>query len=230
MKGSPPLCSLAMTEILSPRSWQDTLFPYHAAWDECNKQVHHQPKKTHIETNREKKKTKKKQKAKRGRAVTCGNITSDLTTTHLSKVFALHAELIAVWFSTDMHLHANAVVTNLSICPFSHGKENSASTTATQKVTAMPLVKRLSAKPRQLLPTTRAPVDFLHPCFTASRCKKITLAALRLPRDDSNAKFILGYTEHHKTDRCKLQVYLICPWRPLFTSLFLKEEHPFTHG
>lgn len=40
---------------------------------------------------------------------------------------------------------------------------------------------------------------------------KITLAALRLPRDNSNAKFILGYIEHHKTDSCKLQVYLICP-------------------
>lgn len=114
---------------------------------------------------------RKLQKAKRGRAVTCGNITSDLMTTHLFKVFALHAELIAVWFSTDMHLHANAVVTNLSICPFSHGKENSASTTAMQKVTAMALVKRLTAKPRQLLPTTRAAVDFLYPCFTASRCK-----------------------------------------------------------
>lgn len=45
------------------------------------------------------------------------------------------------------------------------------STTAMQKVTAMALVKRLTAKPRQLLPTTRVPVDFLDPCFTASRCK-----------------------------------------------------------
>lgn len=33
---------------------------------------------------------------------------------------------------------------------------------------------------------------------------KITLAALRLPRNDCNAKFILGYTEHHQTDSCKL--------------------------
>lgn len=64
-----------------------------------------------------------KREAKQGGAVTCDNTTSDLMTTHLSKVFALHAELIVVWFSTDMHLHTYAVVTNLSICPFSHGRK-----------------------------------------------------------------------------------------------------------
>lgn len=33
---------------------------------------------------------------KRSGVVTCGKTTSDLVTAHLSKVFALHAELIAV--------------------------------------------------------------------------------------------------------------------------------------
>lgn len=37
-----------------------------------------------------------KREAEEGGAVTCGNTTSDLTTTHPSKVFALLAELIAV--------------------------------------------------------------------------------------------------------------------------------------
>ncbi len=37
-----------------------------------------------------------KREVKQGGAVTCDNTTSDLMTTHLSKVFALHAELIAV--------------------------------------------------------------------------------------------------------------------------------------
>lgn len=64
-----------------------------------------------------------KGKTKQYGAVTCGKTTSDLMITHPSKVFALHAELIALWFSTDMHLHTNAIVTNLSICPFSHGRK-----------------------------------------------------------------------------------------------------------
>lgn len=65
-----------------------------------------------------------KRKAGQGGAVTCGTTTSDLVTTRLSEVFALHAELIgAVWFSADKHLHTNAAVTNLSICPFSHGRK-----------------------------------------------------------------------------------------------------------
>lgn len=59
-----------------------------------------------------------KREVKQGGAETCDNITSDLMTTYLSKVLALHAELSAVWFSNDMHLHTNAGVTNLSICPF----------------------------------------------------------------------------------------------------------------
>lgn len=66
-----------------------------------------------------------KREAEEGRAVTCGNTASDLMTTHPSKVFALLAELIAVWFSTDTHLHTNVSVTNLSICPLSHGRKQS---------------------------------------------------------------------------------------------------------
>lgn len=169
MKGSPPLCSLAMTEILSRRSWQDTSFPHHAAWDECNKQVHHQPKKTHIETTP--RKENKKQNRKRNGAGQWLVVISP----QISRQYISPRRLLCTQSSSpsDSALTCTCMLMPLSpICQSARslmGKETS--TTAMQKVTAMALVKRLTAKPRQLLPTTRAPVDFLYPCFTASRCK-----------------------------------------------------------
>lgn len=45
MKGCQPVSSLR-SDRNSQLEIMERLFPYHAAWDECNKQVHHQPKTT----------------------------------------------------------------------------------------------------------------------------------------------------------------------------------------
>lgn len=70
-----------------------------------------------------------KRKAKQGGAVTCGNTTSDLMTTHLSNVFALHAELIEL---SDSALTCTCILMPLSpICQSAHSLmgESSVSTT-----------------------------------------------------------------------------------------------------
>ena len=108
-----------------------------------------------------------KREVKQGGAVTCGNTNSDLMTTHLSKVFA---QLIAVWFSTDMHLHTNAVVTNLSICPFSHGRKQQEYHRNIEGY-CYGSCKSFNNKPFQLLPNTQTLVDLLQGHFTISQCR-----------------------------------------------------------
>lgn len=233
-KASPPLCSLAMTEILSQRSWQDTLFPHHAAWDECNKQVHHQPKKTHIETTPRKGKKQQQQKKNYRKRNGAGQwlvvISPQISWQHISSRCLLCRQSSS---PSDSALTCTCMLMPLSpICQSAHSLMGKKTARALQQCRRLPqwhLSRGLPLNPgnySQLLERRWIFYILVLPLPAA----KITLAALRLPRDDSNAKFILGYTEHHKTDSCKLQVYLICPWRPLFTSLFLKEEHPFTHG
>lgn len=158
MKGSQTPCSLKMTKILSIRWCQDTFFSHHAVWDECNKQVHHQPR--GLKSSRD-----QKGEAKPGGTVTCDNTTSDLMTTHPSKVFALHTALIAVWFSTDMYLHTNAGVTNLSICPFSHGRKQCEYYRNVEGY-CYGSCQSCNTKPLWLLPTTWTLVDLLQGHFT----------------------------------------------------------------
>lgn len=92
-------------------------FSYHAVWDECNKKVHHQPKETPIKTR-----PKKKSGTGRGSDLWYYHLRSRDNTSLQGVCFA-HWAHRAVWFSTDKHLHTNATVTNLSICPFSHGRK-----------------------------------------------------------------------------------------------------------
>lgn len=151
-----------MTKILSRRWCQETFdFPHHAAWDECNKQGSPPTNQTgtRLET-RDRKKVKKKREAEWGGAVTCGNTASDLTTTQRSKVFALHAELIAVWFSTDMRPHTNAVVTNLSICPLSHGRKQCEYYRNVEGY-CNGSCQSFNTEPLQLLPTTQTLAELL---------------------------------------------------------------------
>lgn len=104
-----------MTKILI--GWcQDTLVffsPHHAVWDECNKRRH------------ESRRDHKEEEKRNGAGLWHVTIPPQISWHHIlpERCFALHAELIAVWFSTDMHLHTNAGVTNLSVCPLSRGRK-----------------------------------------------------------------------------------------------------------
>lgn len=136
---------------------------FHIMQHEMNvtNKVHHQPTKRGLDSRRETgKKRKKEREAEWGGAVTCGNTASDLTTTQRSKVFALHAELIAVWFSTDMRPHTNAVVTNLSICPLSHGRKQCEYYRNVEGY-CNGSCQSFNTEPLQLLPTTQTLAELL---------------------------------------------------------------------
>lgn len=161
IEGSQPPCSFKMTKILSIRWCQDTFF-FHIMQYEMNVTNRFTTNQRGLASRRD-----QKREVKQGGAVTCGNTNLDLMTTHLSKVFA---QLIAVWFSTDMHLHTNAVVTNLSICPFSHGRKQHEYHRNVEGY-CYGSCKSFNNKPFQLLPNTQTLVDLLQGHFTISQCR-----------------------------------------------------------
>lgn len=151
-------------------------------------------------------------------------------TTHLSKVFALHAELIAVWFSTDTHLHTNAVVTNLSICPFSRGRKQCEYYRKAEGY-CCGSCQRFDTKPLQLLQTTAT--RSFH-CLLVQQLHK---GHKGWHKGASTLKHLTEYglyqepRTHRQWDR-QLVVQNVFRWpkRPPFTSLSLNGNYAFTPG
>lgn len=121
MKGSQPPCSLKMTKIpwIRVTSGYFFFFFFHIMQYEMNVTKRCTTNQRRLQSRQDQ---KKKSGAGRGSDLWYYHLRSRDNTSLQGVCFA-HWAHRAVWFSTDKHLHTNATVTNLSICPFSHGRK-----------------------------------------------------------------------------------------------------------
>lgn len=137
-----PPCSLKKDK----NSMSGLLLPFHAEWDECNKQVRHQPKQAPIDTRLK----KKKRETRRGSDLRERRLRSH-DSASLQGVYSacwVHCCLIQHWH----HLHIPAP----PICQFARSPagENILSTPEAWRVTGTAALKGVNVKSFKLLPAS----------------------------------------------------------------------------